>query len=296
MPAFCSWRMAVGRPPTRAIGRYSTAPAAALVTVGVTCTARWRGSTTPVTPAHSAERSRAPRLPGSVTPSTSSRNGGPAGWPLLAPLAGRVTRSSSSASGSSAALASTPWGASVRASAMSLARVTSRTGTPTLMASSAMSSSTTASSWSPATQTSRTRRVPASSSSRTAWRPSTCSPPSPRGAFWRRGADPRPDGPRRRGPSGRAGSVGLAHRAGRVLRGAGRDRLLGRRQSGAWPSIRAHRIGSWLPLGSRPWRSERDDGLADDRPMTSRRPRRRLRGRATGRAGRAHRASTSATA
>ena len=65
----------MGSPPTRAMGRYSTAPAAALVTVGVTCTARWRGSTTPVTPAHSAERSSAPRLPGSVTPSTSSRNG-----------------------------------------------------------------------------------------------------------------------------------------------------------------------------------------------------------------------------
>ena len=67
--------MAVGRPPTSVIGRYSIEPAAALVTVGVTWTARWRGSTTPVTPAHSAERRSAPRLPGSVTPSTTSRNG-----------------------------------------------------------------------------------------------------------------------------------------------------------------------------------------------------------------------------
>ena len=31
---------AAGMPATRAIGRYSTAPAAALVTVAVTCTAR----------------------------------------------------------------------------------------------------------------------------------------------------------------------------------------------------------------------------------------------------------------
>ena len=72
-----------GRPDRpRPSARYSTAPAAALATVGVTCTARWRGSTTPVTPAPSAERSSAPRLPGSVTPSTATRNGawpGPAG-------------------------------------------------------------------------------------------------------------------------------------------------------------------------------------------------------------------------
>ncbi len=35
--------MAVGRPPTSVIGRYSIEPAAALVTVGVMWTARWRG-------------------------------------------------------------------------------------------------------------------------------------------------------------------------------------------------------------------------------------------------------------
>ena len=52
------------------------APAAAFATVGVTWTARWRGRTTPVTPAPSAERRSAPRLPGSVTPSTATRNGG----------------------------------------------------------------------------------------------------------------------------------------------------------------------------------------------------------------------------
>ena len=42
------------------------APAATLATVGERWAARWRASTTPVTPAHSALRSRAPRLRGSV--------------------------------------------------------------------------------------------------------------------------------------------------------------------------------------------------------------------------------------
>ena len=66
---------ALGRPPTTDIGRCSMAPAAALVTVGVTWVARWRGRITPVTPAHSAERSSAPRLPGSVTPSRRDEEG-----------------------------------------------------------------------------------------------------------------------------------------------------------------------------------------------------------------------------
>ncbi len=39
--------IAAGSPPTSAIGRYSTAPAAALVTVGVTWAARWRGQDDP---------------------------------------------------------------------------------------------------------------------------------------------------------------------------------------------------------------------------------------------------------
>ena len=42
---------------------------------GETRAARWRGSTTPVTPAHSALRSSEPRLCGSVTPSQTSRKG-----------------------------------------------------------------------------------------------------------------------------------------------------------------------------------------------------------------------------
>ena len=44
------------------MGKCSMAPAAALVTVGVMWVARWRGRTTPVTPAHSAERSSAPEV------------------------------------------------------------------------------------------------------------------------------------------------------------------------------------------------------------------------------------------
>ena len=74
---------AAGSPPTSAIGTCSTAPAAALATVGVTCTARWRGSTTPSTPAPSQQRSIAPRLPGSVTPSTATRNGARPGRRLI---------------------------------------------------------------------------------------------------------------------------------------------------------------------------------------------------------------------
>ena len=76
MPALRIDSSAAGSPPTIAIGTCSIAPAAALATVGVTCTARWRGRTTPSTPAPSPKRSSAPRLPGSVTPSTATRNGG----------------------------------------------------------------------------------------------------------------------------------------------------------------------------------------------------------------------------
>ena len=68
--------IAEGSPPTTAIGTCSTAPAAALVAAGVTWTARCRGRIAPVTPAHSADRRMAPRLPGSVTPSSATRNGG----------------------------------------------------------------------------------------------------------------------------------------------------------------------------------------------------------------------------
>ena len=51
------------------------APAATLATVGDRWAERCRGSTTPVTPAHSALRSSEPRLWGSVMPSRTSRNG-----------------------------------------------------------------------------------------------------------------------------------------------------------------------------------------------------------------------------
>ena len=78
MPRSDSCLSAPGSPGTSAIGTYSTAPADALATVGVTCTERCRGSRTPVTPAPSQLRMMAPRLPGSVTPSTATRNGGTA--------------------------------------------------------------------------------------------------------------------------------------------------------------------------------------------------------------------------
>ena len=63
-------------PPTTAKRRCSMAPAATLATVGVRWAARCRGRTTPVTPAHSALRSRAPRFRGSVIPAATRRNGG----------------------------------------------------------------------------------------------------------------------------------------------------------------------------------------------------------------------------
>jgi len=62
-----------------------------------------------------------------------------------------------------------------------IARLTSRTITLASAASSMMSLITGAGSRSLASQISLTRRFPARSSSRTAWRPSTCSPPRPRG-------------------------------------------------------------------------------------------------------------------
>ena len=74
-PAFSMRCKAFGTPGTTAMARCSMAPAATLVTVGVTWAARWRGTTTPVTPAHSALRSSEPRLWGSVTPSRTTRNG-----------------------------------------------------------------------------------------------------------------------------------------------------------------------------------------------------------------------------
>ena len=59
------------------------APAAALATAGVSPAARWRGSTTPVTPAVSALRITAPRFWGSVTPSSATRNAAGIGEQLV---------------------------------------------------------------------------------------------------------------------------------------------------------------------------------------------------------------------
>ena len=152
------------------------APAAALVTVGVTCTARWRGSTTPVTPAPSAERSERAEVAGVGDAVDGQQERRRAAWRATA------ASSSSSASGRPAAVASTPWGDSVRASAQSLARrhLAHRDAAGRRPARRCRRRPRRRPGRS-ATQTSRTLRRPASSSSRTAWRPSTCSPPRPFG-------------------------------------------------------------------------------------------------------------------
>ena len=206
------------------MGTCSMAPAAALAAVGVMWTARWRGRTTPVTPAPSAERRMAPRLPGSVTPSTRTRNGTrfpvsagpgrpgppPAGarpWPAH-PGALRCGPRRRGACGSRAA----PGCAGPRPGPGS------RLGPPR-------------SSPSVATHSSRTLRRPASRSSRTAWRPSTCSPPRPLAAAGRRGGGP---------PAPRGG-----RRAG-ARRGAARIVSVG----GAWPRLRTvvPRCGRQAPV------------------------------------------------
>ena len=117
-------------------------------------------------PAPSAVRRMAPRLRGSVTPSRASRN-----------AFGSARRSSSIASGSGSPRAITPWAASVRLS-WSIFGVM-RTGAPARSASRMISSRTGAGSSAPSIHTSRMRRLPASSASRTARRPSICSPPAP---------------------------------------------------------------------------------------------------------------------
>ena len=81
-----------------------------------------RGSTTPVTPAHSALRSSAPRLRGSVMPAATSKNGD-------VPCRPGQVRSSRETGSRGRASASTPWGASVRAWASRRARGTVSTGT-----------------------------------------------------------------------------------------------------------------------------------------------------------------------
>ena len=111
----------------------------------------------------------APRLPGSVTPSTATRNG----WSCRSP-----DELSEIGFGDFRGRASTPCGASVRASCSSLPFATSaaepaapqrsrRCATPSSPSSSAL------------IQISCTLRRSAISNSRTAWRPSTCRPPSP---------------------------------------------------------------------------------------------------------------------
>ena len=92
--------------------------------------------------------------------------------------------SSRSASGSGAAKAMTPCGASLRARASSLVRATWAIGTRLALARATMSATPSSGvpSWAISSveiQISWTRRRPARSSSRIAWRPSTWSPPRP---------------------------------------------------------------------------------------------------------------------
>ena len=91
------------------------APAAVLVTVGERRAERCRGMTTPLTPAHSALRSRAPRLRGSVIPAATSTKG-------ATPLFDGAQSSWRDTGSIGRAWAMTPWGDSVRALA-SRARV-----------------------------------------------------------------------------------------------------------------------------------------------------------------------------
>ena len=81
-PARSRSRSAVGTPATALKRRCSIAPAAVLVAPGVSRTERCDGSTTPVTPAHSALRSSAPRFRGSVSPSQTKRNAAASPAPL----------------------------------------------------------------------------------------------------------------------------------------------------------------------------------------------------------------------
>ena len=89
-----------------------------------------------------------------------------------------AARSSSATGSSGRASASTPWGDSVRACASSRARGTVSTGTRMRPASSSIRSSCGEGSWSSASMIRRTVRRPTVSSSSTARRPSTWSPPS----------------------------------------------------------------------------------------------------------------------
>ena len=200
-----AWRAPPGSPPTTPTGRCSTAPAAALVTAGVTCTARCRGSTTPVDACALGGAQQRAEVAGVGDPVDGDQER------RRAPGCRRA-RSRASASGSGAALASTPCGASVRASAASFARPTSLHRHPRARAaSSAMSSRIGARSASAAIQTSWTRRA------------------CPRAA-----ARARPGGPRpaRRRPAarcstarlGRASRFACAAGPGRCAASAGRRR------------------------------------------------------------------------
>ena len=255
------------------------APAAALATVGVTCTARCFGSTTPrdagalgraqqgaevarVGHAVDGDEERRRAALGRFGPGRRARPRA-AGWPWPGrPGAPRCGPGRRACAGSPRA-----------------------TGTRWSAARSTMSAITPASSRSVATQSSRTLRRPASSSSRTAWRPSTCSPPRPRsrslaptGTPARR-PWPRPPSPPRppaalpdRAPAGAALGRGRppVRAAGRArppppLPLARRCRPLTSWPPGPPPSRRCPRPGRWRP-GSRPGVPSRSPARRPRRP------------------------------
>ena len=121
MPRSFISRIARDRLVTATTGTVSAAPQAALATVALTPTARSLGTITACAPNASALRRQAPRLCGSVTPSSTSNNSG----------ASAVSRTSSSVTCGSASstTATTPWCWPWPASASRRAPSTGRTFT-----------------------------------------------------------------------------------------------------------------------------------------------------------------------
>ena len=170
-PAAASAARAAGMPGTAATGRYSAAPAAAFSAAGVRPAARWRRVTRPVAPADTALRMTAPRLCGSVTPSSTTRNGA---VPSGAGPPGCRGRLRERVGPGHHALRGVGEGQGVQLGPLHPAD--GHPAAPGQLQDLA-----------PATRTDRCPRRPsggapgavrARKSSRTAWRPSTCSPPS----------------------------------------------------------------------------------------------------------------------
>ena len=265
-PPPCSRSSAAGSPPTRRSGRCSMAPAAALVTVG-------RDVDGPVAGQHDAGDARrtrpsaaaAPRLPGSVTPSTATRNGGAAVGRASTQVV-EVGLGQRRGAGDDA-LGRLGAGRGVELGAADLlhrhpevarpARRCRRAGRRVAPSSPA------------ATSTSRTWRRPASSSSRTAWRPSTCSPPRPVGPRAPAAALGLPARGSARGPAGAGAARLLATRFGRPGRRPSDDPLAP--AEGAEPSVRLPFTVTGAPtaLGEAPPASRRDGAPASGPSSTT---------------------------